>query len=175
LLARRAYSSIASTQARSSSSRSAIADRFYPLSKIPSRNTGLVSAEAEFEVVRETWRAFSRDDYEAALEHIHPDAIVIPFGAAMEGRQYAGHEQIMDWMLGEIRSNWERFETDPQEFRKVGDKLLVYGWWRARGRDSGVELEVAATWVVEVRDGKIGFWQTFTDRTEALRFVGLRE
>ena len=134
-----------------------------------------MSGEAEFEVVREVWGAFTREDDEAAIARIHPDAVIVPFGATLEGKQYVGHDQILGWMTDDIRVNWEWFHTDPREFRKVGDRLLVYGWWRARGHDSGVELEVPATWVVEVRDGKIAFWRTFTDRDEAHRFVGLHE
>lgn len=133
-----------------------------------------VSDEADFDVVRTVWAAFSREDDEAAIALIHPDAVIVPFGAAMEGKQYAGHEQILYWMNAEIRENWEWFHTDPQKFRKIDNHILVYGCWRARGRDSGVELEVPATWVVDVRDGKIGFWRTFTDRDEAHRFVGLQ-
>jgi ketosteroid isomerase-like protein len=30
-----------------------------------------------------------------------------------------------------------------------------------------------ATWVIEVRDGKVGYWQTYTDQAQALRHVGL--
>jgi ketosteroid isomerase-like protein len=138
-------------------------------------NTSIVGDEADFEVVRFVWEAFSREDDDAALEGIHPDAVVVPFGATLEGKQYAGHDEIIGWMNKDIRVNWEWFHTDPREFRKVGDRILVYGLWRARGRDSGVELEVPATWVVDVRDGKIAFWQTFTDRDEAHRFIGLRE
>ena len=134
-----------------------------------------MSGAAEFEVVREVWNAFSREDDESAVALIHPDAVIVPFGAALEGKSYAGHDQILGWMRDDIRTNWEWFYTDPHEFRKVGEKLLVYGRWRARGRDSGVELDVPATWVVEVRDGKIAGWQTFTDRDEAHRTVGLRE
>jgi ketosteroid isomerase-like protein len=134
-----------------------------------------VSEDAEFEIVRQTWDAFSREDDDSALALIHADALIVPFGATLEGRRYVGHDEIMGWMIGDIRTNWERFDTVPEEFRKVGDRLLVYGRWRARGRDSGVELDVAATWVVEVRDGKIAFWRTFTDRDEAHRFVGLHE
>jgi ketosteroid isomerase-like protein len=134
-----------------------------------------VDAQAEFQIVCETWDAFSRDDLDAALEHIHEDAVVIPFGAAMEGKLYEGHAGILDWFRNEIRTNWEQFDSQGREYRKVGEKLIVYGRWRARGRDSGVELEVAATWVVEVREGKIAFWQTFTDRDEAHRFAGLQE
>jgi hypothetical protein len=36
-----------------------------------------------------------------------------------------------------------------------------------------VELDIPATWVVEVRDGKITYWQTYTDRDQALREIGL--
>ena len=131
--------------------------------------------QAEFQIVRTAWEAFSRFDLERALAGIHEDAVIVPFGAAMEGRRYEGHAGVSDWFLNEIRPNWERFETDPQEFRKVGDCLLVYGRWRARGRDSGVQLDVPATWVVEVRDGKIAAWQTYTDRDEAHAAVGLRD
>jgi ketosteroid isomerase-like protein len=131
--------------------------------------------EPDFEVVRTVWEAFNREDDETAIAHIHHDAVIVPFGAALEGKQYSGHEQILGWMVGDIRQNWEWFHTDAREFRRFGDKILVYGWWRARGRDSGVELEVPATWVVEVRDGKIVFWRTFTERDEAHRFIGLQD
>lgn len=134
-----------------------------------------MSDEADFEVVRDVWAAFSRNDVEAAIALISTDVVVVPFGAAMEGKRYEGHDGIRQWFLQDIRVNWERFDSEAQEFRKVGDRLLVYGRWRARGRDSGVELDVAATWVVDVRDGKIAAWQTFTDRDEAHRLVGLRE
>jgi ketosteroid isomerase-like protein len=134
-----------------------------------------MSSQAEFEVVRDAWLAFSREDVDGALRHIHLEAVVVPFGAAMEGKVYTGHEGVRDWFLGDILANWEQFEAVAEEFREVGDKLVVYGRWHARGRDSGVGLEVAATWVVGFRDGKIAFWQTFTDRDEAHRFAGLRE
>jgi ketosteroid isomerase-like protein len=131
------------------------------------------SAEAEFELVRETWAAFNSDDIEGALARIHPDATIVPFGAALEGGSYTGHEEIRKWWVEEIRSTWERFGTVPSEFTKAGKFLVVYGFWRARGQSSGVELEVPATWVIEVRDGMITGWWTFTERAEAHRMVGL--
>jgi ketosteroid isomerase-like protein len=42
-----------------------------------------------------------------------------------------------------------------------------------RALRDAVDLETPATWVVEVRDGRIGRWQTYTDRQEALDAVGL--
>jgi ketosteroid isomerase-like protein len=130
--------------------------------------------QPEFQLVRDTWDAFNRDDLDAALEGIHEDVVIVPFGAAMEGKRYEGHAEVVHWYRNEIRANWEEFETHPHEFRRIGGRLLVYGRWRARGRDSGIELDVPATWVIDVRDGKIAGWQTYTDREEAHAAVGLR-
>jgi uncharacterized protein len=134
-----------------------------------------MSAEQDFEVVCKAWAAFGRDEIPAVVALAAEDIEIIPFGAAFQGRAYQGHEGILDWWENEILANWEWFHTLPEEFRAVGDRLLVFGRWRARGRASGVDLDVPATWVVEVRDGKIARWQTFTDRSEALESVGLTE
>jgi len=67
----------------------------------------------------------------------------------------------------------ERFEVYPEEFERVGDRLLVTGRWKAEGIESGVTLEFPATWVLEVRDGKIVYWHTYSDREQAREDVGL--
>ena len=132
------------------------------------RNTCGVSRE-DFEVVRSAWAAFRRRRLEDLLDLLIPDVEVIPFGAAMEGKTYHGHEGVRDWWEREIFANWATFEAHAEHFENVGDRLVVFGHWDARGRTSGVQLHRAATWVVEVRDGKIARWQTYTDRDEAMQ------
>jgi ketosteroid isomerase-like protein len=127
----------------------------------------------DFEVVRRAWAATSRGDTDGMLREYHSDIVAVPFGAAMEGKAYRGPEEIMVWWRDEILVSWEFFEVLPETFRRVGDKLLVTGRWHARGKESGVELDIAASWVVEVRDGKIAYWQTYTDHEQAERDVGL--
>ena len=61
----------------------------------------------------------------------------------------------------------------PEKFERAGDKLLVIGRWNARGKESGVELDMPASWIVEVRNGKIAYWQTYTDHAQARRAAGL--
>ena len=126
-------------------------------------------------MVRRAWAAFNRHDDQAALRELDPDILVVPFGAAMECRSYRGHDGILEWWRDEILVTWEQFETFPERFERVGDKLLVTGRWKARGIESGVELEIPATWVVEVRDGKIVYWQTYTDHAQARRDIGLED
>ncbi len=125
------------------------------------------------DVVRRAWAAASRKDPDAMARELHPEVVAIPFGAAMEGKAYRGRDEVMGWWRDEILATWDVFEVLPDRFERVGDKLLVTGRWNARGIESGVELDIAATWVIEVRDGKIAYWQTYTDHTEARREVGL--
>jgi ketosteroid isomerase-like protein len=123
--------------------------------------------------VRRSWAATSRNDEEGMLRELHPEVVAVPFGAAMEGKAYRGPEAVLDWLRNEIQASWEVFEVLPEHFERVGDRLLVTGRWRARGLESGVDLEIKASWVVEVRDGKIAYWQTYTDHAQARRDIGL--
>jgi ketosteroid isomerase-like protein len=134
-----------------------------------------VASEADFEVIRQAWAAFSRGDVEGHLQHLDPDIEVVPFGAKMEGKLYRGHDGVRYWWKREIDANWKVFETRPEVFRPVGEHILVLGRWVARGKTSGVDLDVPATWIVDVRDGKIVRWQTYTDRAEALEALRASE
>ena len=129
--------------------------------------------DEDFEVVRRAWAATSRRDEQAVRRVWHPDVEAVPFGAAMEGKRYRGRDECWGWLRDEIFANWEFFEVIPEHFQRVGERLLVTGRWHARGKESGVELDIAATWLIEVRDGKLAFWQTYTDRAEALRDAGV--
>jgi ketosteroid isomerase-like protein len=132
-------------------------------------------SEDDFEVIRQAWAAFSRGDVAGFLQHLGPDIEVVPFGAKMEGKLYRGQKGVRQWWEREIDANWQVFETRPEVFRRVGERILVFGHWVARGKTSGVDLDVPATWIVDVCDGKIVHWQTYTDRAEALEALGLPE
>ena len=101
------------------------------------------------------------------LREFHPEVVAVPFGAAMEGRAYRGRDEVMGWWRNEIGTAYESFEVIPERFERFGPRLLVTGQWRARGRESGMLLEIAASWIVEVRDGLIVYWQTYTDADQA--------
>ena len=133
------------------------------------------SDDPDFETIRRAWLAFSRLDQNGFRREIQPDIVAVPFGAAMDGRSYHGIEEVLGWWHDEILTSWEWFEVFPEDFRRVGDRILVTGRWNTRGKGSGVKLRVAASWIIEVRDGKIAFWQTYTDHAQALRHVGLQD
>ena len=129
--------------------------------------------DPDFEVVLRAWQAFSRVDLDGMINELHPGVVALPFGAALEGRSYAGIEQIKLWWRDEILGAWEFFRVLVDGFQRVGDRLLVTGHWYARGIESGIELETAASWIIDVRDGKIASWRTYTEPDQARRDLGL--
>jgi ketosteroid isomerase-like protein len=132
-----------------------------------------VSDDADFEAVRRAWAAASSADTDGLAAELHAEGVAVPFGAALEGKAYRGPEQVVGWLRDEILVSWEFFQVLPERFERVGERLLVTGRWKARGIESGVELDIPASWVVEVRDGKVAYWQTYTDHGQARREVGL--
>jgi len=129
--------------------------------------------DADIDVVRRAWAAASSADHDGLARELHPEIVAIPFGAALEGKAYRGPEDVVAWLREEILVSWEFFQVLPERFERVGDRLLVTGRWKARGIESGVELDIPASWIVEVRDGKVAYWQTYTDHDQARREIGL--
>jgi ketosteroid isomerase-like protein len=132
-------------------------------------------SQENVEIVRRAFAAYNRADTALFLELLDPDVEWIPLMASLEGRVYRGLDGIRQWLEEGLLTDWESFETYPEDFRDLGDRVLVSGHWRARGRASGVELERAATWLFDVKGGKIARLQTYSDRAEALEAAGLSE
>ncbi len=119
--------------------------------------------DPDFDAIRRAWAAQSDRDEEAFRAALHPAIEAVPFGAQIADRSYRGPDRVMHWWRTELMANWEFYESIPEDFRRVGERILVTGRVHARGRQSGVELDTTAAWVMEVRDGQIAYWQTYTD------------
>jgi len=127
----------------------------------------------DFEVVLRAWAAFSRVDLDAMVKELHPRVVAVPFGATLEGREYRGIEQVKRWWADEILATWDFFRVLVDGFQRVGSRLLVTGRWYARGAESGIELDTPASWIIDVIDGKIAYWRTYTEQDQARREIGL--
>ena len=132
-------------------------------------------SEENVEIVRRSLEAFSGGDMEEMLSYMDPEgelhsAIV---GGA-EGNVYRGHEGFRKWYADSFES-FEELRNEWSEFRDLGDRVLVFGRVKARGRESGVELDSPMGWVFTVRRGKLMKADGFLSRAEALEAAGLSE
>jgi ketosteroid isomerase-like protein len=131
-------------------------------------------SEQNIEIVRRGFGAYARRDVDEFLSYLDPDfelhsAIV---GGA-EGTVYRGHDGVRRW-LADSDEGFEDLQIVPTEFRDLGDRVLVFGRIRARGRESGLELDSPTSWVVTLRGSKLVKAEGFLSRGEALAAAGLR-
>src|SRR3954464_5472271 len=118
--------------------------------------------------------AWNRGDREAWMALWDEGAEFYPLRAQLEGESYRGHDGL-ERFLDELAEDFEdvRFEID--ETRDAGEQVVGIGRFRARGRASGVDLDVPLGAVVRVRQGKIVYARFFSEPADALEAVGLRE
>ena len=102
-------------------------------------------SEENVEIMRRIYEALARGDFDASIEMTHPEVVFTRPGVEAPLR---GAAALRAWLEPDalVDQRWE-----PKEFRVNGDKVLVSQYIRARGAESGVELDVD-TWAVWTLD-----------------------
>lgn len=129
-------------------------------------------SQENLEKLRRAYEAFSRGDFDAAIEIVHPE---IEFVRAGGQSPVLGADAFRAWMEPDAI---EEARIEPIEFRTNGSKVLVRQLNRLRGAGSGIELE-SETWAVWTLDesGLATRLEGFMghQRKEAFEAAGLRE
>lgn len=125
------------------------------------------------ELARRAAEAFNQRDLDAFAALMTEDfEWVGAFLGNVEGGSYRGREGLERYFR-EAQEKWEGFEAPGLEFRDLGNRVLVLGRMKGRGRTSGVELQTTYTMVVEFRGGKISRSHAYLSHGETLRAAGL--
>jgi uncharacterized protein len=131
-------------------------------------------SQENVEIVRAIHEALARGESPAALRLLHPDIeYVNPPGAVEPGtrRGIAAYEDA----LRSINDAFEDIRIEVREIKDVGDQVVVFATYTARGRSSGAQRESEDGYVWTVRNGLAVRFQWFNDPTKALEAVGLQE
>ena len=116
--------------------------------------------------------AFGRGDLDALLRHVDENVVWIAARSAVEGT-YHGHEGLRKF-FADTAESFAVFELDVREIRDLGERILVLGTIRVRGRGGSVETIIPMAGVCTfTRSGKLARWEDFRDRQLALEAVGL--
>jgi ketosteroid isomerase-like protein len=126
------------------------------------------------ELVRGSFEAMRAWDIDALLRLYDVDVEFLPLtGTRVESGGYRGHEGVRAY-FAEARELWDVMEPEAHEYRDLGDRVLVAGRCRVRGRASGAESYPPCAWVIGVRDGMIVSHRTCATFDEALRIAGVK-
>lgn len=131
-------------------------------------------SSSKIEIVRRAYDAFNREGQEAMLSYLHADIewdeSELP---ARRPGVYHGHEGVMR-VLSENAALWDDINIAIDEIVE-GDNGRVVVFIRAtgRGRNTGVDVELASAQVWHLREGKGERVRLYLDKQEALEAAGL--
>jgi ketosteroid isomerase-like protein len=115
-------------------------------------------------------RRFLAVALDEALTYADPGIVWNP----AEESSAQGHEAVRASSV-RWKSEWDDYELIPEEFADMGDCVLATVRLRGRGRGSGIQIDARFYDVYTLRDRKIVRMDQFTEQSEALEAVGLRE
>ena len=128
-------------------------------------------SQENVELVRRSIEAFQHDE-EAWLSMSDPAIVWHPIE---EGHiPSRGHEAAIGVRRRWLES-WEGFQVDVEEMKDGADSVVACVHQTARGKRSGVEVDLRLYIHFKLRDGKIVYVYEYADRSEALEAAGLRE
>jgi ketosteroid isomerase-like protein len=133
-------------------------------------------SEENVETVQRAVEAWNADDLDAFLAELDADVEWYPsIEPGLEGNAttYRGHDGARKaW--GEYRGEaWERLTIRPQEFRDLGESVLVLSHMDFTARTTGIEFSQELGELAEFRGGKIVRVRDFLTHAEALEAAGL--
>jgi ketosteroid isomerase-like protein len=119
------------------------------------------------ELVKQSFEAIRAWDIEGLLRLYHPEIKFMPLtGTRVESGGYLGHAGVRAY-LAEAEELWDVMEPDGNHYEDLGDRVVVLGTCRVRGRLSGAETNPACAWVIGVTDGVIVTHRAFSTYAEA--------
>src|SRR5207253_5391794 len=76
------------------------------------------------------------------------------------GGGYRGRESVVEF-AADIRENWETLQSLPEEFRDLGDRVLVLGRLKGRGKGSGAPVDQPFAGIFDFRGNRIWRYRVY--------------
>ena len=132
-------------------------------------------SEENVEIARSFLAAFADRDQGAAAAVLHPEVEIRPaIVGGPEGIVYRGLDGNKRFWA-DIDAAWSEFRIEAEEFRDLGEQVLVLGRAFARAEASGIALDEPAAWLAVMREGQIVRFRSFSNQREALEAAGLED
>ena len=130
-------------------------------------------SQRNVEIVRESFEAFGRGEFDAAFAAYDPTAEWQTADDEPDSHVYRGIPELRGF-VAHLADPWtDRFGPAVQfeDFVDCGDWVVAPWSGRLHGHGSGIEIEVSETYAVLVRDGRIARVEEYRTVEQALEAV----
>jgi ketosteroid isomerase-like protein len=124
-------------------------------------------------LARDAVAAFNRRDLAGLVELTADDFEWVTWTGTVDHTTYQGAEGLARYFHD--ADVWELLNLEAEEFRDLGDEVLVVGMFHARGGGSGMEIHVPYYSAFFTSGGKLARVLSYRTEDEALKAVGLLE
>ena len=140
------------------------------------RDTPTLMHRDKVDVAKQAIDAYNRRDVDGLFAELAtPDPVWYPGMVwALDGDAYRGREGVERFAV-DTRENWAELQNIAEEFRDLGDRVLVLGRLRGRGKSSGVPVDQPYISIFDFRGDRICRMRVYDDRAEVLRAARLSE
>jgi ketosteroid isomerase-like protein len=125
------------------------------------------------ELARGGLAAYNAGDLEAVLDLLSPDVEIYSPPEYLNPGTFHGHAGLLEW-LGRWLDVWDSFRVEAYDFRAAGDDVVASARQYAKGKDSGLDVEMDVAYLFTFHDGKATRFHIYPGRAEAFEAVGLR-
>jgi hypothetical protein len=124
-------------------------------------------------LARNAVAAFNRRDVPALVKMVTDDFRWVTWTGTVESTVYQGPGGLASYFPDS--DVWEVLNLKAQEYRDLGDEILVVGMFHARGGGSSVEIHAPYYSAFFMTGGKLARILSFRTEAEALQAVRLQE
>ena len=131
-------------------------------------------SEENVNIMRQGYDAFNRGDIDAVMDLMDPE---IEWqepdveGAPARGTHH-GPEAVANNVFGSVEEHWDEFQVVAEEFLDAGDRVVVLGHFRVRGKATGKSVDAPFAHVWTLRDGKVVHHHNYVDTATFLESLG---
>jgi ketosteroid isomerase-like protein len=131
-------------------------------------------SQENVETLRRSNASFNRRDRDGVYADFHPDVEWRDLQHAVDSPERLRGISSLLALWDQWEDAFDKLTAKTEEYIDAGDCVLAVAHWRAKGKDSGVEIELRSVDVYEFADGKIVRATVgYTDKAAALKAVGL--
>jgi len=131
-------------------------------------------SQKNVEIVRRTYEAANRGDFDSADSYLHPEIEFHTYAQSPEAGVYRGKEAVRRYNE-DLFEQFDSIRFAVEELVDAGDRVVVVSTQHAvpKGGEQEMTVHVAEVWAI--RDGLLAERRSYSTKDEALEAAGLEE